>query len=359
MNQPPSESPAGSAPAPIEPAGSVAAMVGLGLSKEEKLRLIAALGELAESGLPLHETVRGLAADLPDRQFRDLLNQFANRVEAGENAHDAIDILLDQADPAVTGLSKAVLRTREPLKTLFRLIDYRRERVAIARQFWLKLLYPVLLLLLTAFLTGIVLRIVSGSIAPMMRGWGIRPPALTEVIFEVADGLGKLGWSGIFLPGLFAMLLLYVAMGGINGILHKWHDLAMLCRTLADLQRADSPLPESLTMCGVMFRGRIGTALEDMAGQVRGGANLADAIDSQRALPDGLGSMVRWSESAGGSSAEGLEAAAALFEARGRGTAGVLASVFTVFAGILVTWVVLLLLVGIYLPVFLFQRMFL
>ncbi len=358
MSRPAGESSSVAASSAGGPSGPGATLVGLGLSKEEKLRLIVALGELAESGLPLHETVRGLAAELPDRSFRDLLHQFANRIEAGENANEAVDILLDQADPAVTGLSKAVLRTREPLKTLFRLIDYRRERVAIARQFWLKLLYPVLMLLLTAFLTGIVLRIVSGSIAPMMRSFGMQMPALTEVIFDVADGLDKLGWPGIFLPGAFGMLLMYLAMGGINGILHKWHDLAQLCRTLADLQRAESPLPESLTMCGVMFRGRIGTALEDMAGQVRNGASLADAIDTQRALPDGLGAMVRWSESSGGSSAEGLEAAAALFEARGRGTAGVLASIFTVFSGILVTWAVILLVVGIYLPVFLFQRLF-
>ena len=128
MSRPAGESSSSSASSANGPSGPGAALVGLGLSNEEKLRLIVALGDLAESGLPLHETVRGLAADLPDRSVRDLLNQFADRIEAGENANEAIDILLDHADPAVTGLSKAVLRTRDPLKTLFRLIDYRRER---------------------------------------------------------------------------------------------------------------------------------------------------------------------------------------------------------------------------------------
>jgi len=331
--------------------------IGMSLSAEEKLRLTSALASLSESGLPYSETLRDLVAGLPDRKFRRLVEEFATRVDAGQSLDEAIEPLMESADPAMKSVARTVLRTRNPMRTFMDAIDYRRRRTDITRMFWLKLLYPVTLFVFTSVILGIVMKIVLNSVAPIFRDFGLSLPGITAVFLRVAEGFDSLGPSGIFLPGVLGVGMLMLIFYWFNAVLHKWHDLAHFCRTLAVLERSGNPLPESLAICGATFPGRLGTAMTDMAEQVRSGQSLAEAIDMHHALPDGLGSMVAWSNESGHGNAEGLEVAAALFEARGKGTSTLLSTLFTVFTVIFVVWIILLVIFAVYLPLTTFTRL--
>ncbi len=332
--------------------------IGMSLSAEEKLRLTSALASLSESGLPYSETLRDLVSGLPDRKFRRLVEEFAARVDAGQKLDEAIEPLLESADPSMKSVARTVMRTRNPLRTFMDAIDYRRRRTEITRMFWLRLIYPVTLFVFTSVILGIVMKIVVNSVAPIFKDFGIAVPGITAVFLRVAEGFDSLGPSGIFLPGALGIGLLTLIVYRFNAVLHKWHDLAHFCRTLAELERSGNPLPESLAICGATFQGRLGTAMTDMAEQVRSGQSLADAIDMHHALPDGLGSMVAWSNDSGQGNTEGLEVAAALFEARGKGTSTMLATMFTVFTVITVVWMILLIILAVYLPLASFTRFF-
>lgn len=331
--------------------------IGMSLSAEEKLRLVSALTQLLESGLPYSETMKEVTTGLPDPKFRRLVMEFAARVDAGQNLEQAMEPLLESADAKMKGIARTVMRTRDPMKTFLSVVEYRRRRSEITRFFWLRLLYPIILFLFTAVIFGIVMQIVLKSVAPVFRDFGANLPQITIIFLKAAEWLDKLGPSGILVPGLLGVGILVLIVNWFNTVLHKWHDLAFFCRTLAELERSSNPLPESLAMCASIFSGRLSAALNDMAEQVRSGESLATAIDTYYALPDGLASMIEWSESAGKGNAEGLDVAASIFEARGKGTSTILSTLFTVFTVITVVWLIQIIVAAVYLPLTSFLRL--
>lgn len=332
--------------------------IGMSLSTEEKLRLTTALARLAESGLPYSETLRELVQGLPDRQFRRAVERFAEKVDAGQSLDAAVEPLLEAADPSIKSAARAAMRTRDPLRTFVDAIEYRRKRSEMIRTFWLRLIYPVTLFLFTSIILGVVMKIFMNSVGPLFQDFGFQLPGITVVFLRVAEGFDKLGFSGIFLPGALGVGMLLLVFFWFNDVLHRWHDLAYFCRTLAELERSSNPLPESLAICGAMFRGRLGNAIEEMSEQVRLGDRLAEAAESHHVLPEGLSTMLDWSNAAGKGNAEGLDVAAALFESRAKGTSTVLATLFTVFAVIIAVWAILLIFLAVYMPLTMFTRLF-
>jgi type II secretory pathway component PulF len=325
-------------------------LVGFGLSVEEKGRLAQFLGGLTSAELPLPELLEAMAEEAPDKTQRTALKRLAGAIAAGKSLPDALEPVLDSSSPSLTGLTKVVLKTRDPAATLFRILEYRRERSDFIRNFWLSLTYPIVLFLVTALMAGIVLRIVGTLVAPIFVDFGIDLPIVTRLITNLAERTNSLGWLGMLLPGLVAASLFLMLTIRLNGALGYWPDLAMICRTLADLLDSDCPLPESLKICGVTIGGRLGSALDDMSVQVREGMPLADAFETQAAMPLGLDALVRWSESAGGGASEGLKVAAAIYEAAVRSKARLWAAVLTVFIITSVAWMIFLFVVGLYLP---------
>ena len=195
-----------------------------------------------------------------------------------------------------------------------------------------------------------MLRVVATQFAPIFRDFGISIPILTEILLQLADTINQLGLAGVFMPLILCTSILLAVSLAINGSLQRWLAVSQFCYILAELLDSDCPLAESLQICRMLSRGRLAMAADNMLDLALTGVNLPDAMEAQAAIPEGAANLVRWAQSTGGSGAEGLRVAASLYEARSRSEARFLQSVFTVVAGIIVFWLILMTVVSVFGP---------
>lgn len=322
----------------------------LGLSSEDMQKISEILGRLAESKLPLPEILIKISEDLPQKSLRQALEQIGRNVGEGKSLEESLEILQDSSNMVAIGTIRSVLKTHTPAKTLFQVLKHQQMRKDLERGFWLKLVYPMILLLACSLLFGAVLRVISTQFIPIFRDFGISLPVLTQIVVSFADSASKLGWFGILVPLVFSSFIVAAISVAINGSLRKWLDMAQFCRISADLMDSQCPLHETLAISRMLSTGRLGAALDDMMELVQQGLSLPESIELQRAFPDGVADLIRWSSDHGGSGAEGLRVAASLYESRGRSQSRFLASVFTVFTACVVVWMIMITMIAIFAP---------
>lgn len=330
---------------------------GSGFSEPDVVRLTELVSRLGAANLPLPELLGGMAHDLPQKPLRIALERLSADIARGVSIHDAIERLPDYCSRQSMGMIRMLLESRSPGDTLFRLLGQDQARKTLGRAFWLKLFYPVLLLLSCSVLIGVVFRVVSTQFAPIFKDFGISLPFLTVIVLEIADTFNQMGLAGIFMPLLLCSSLILVISLGINGSLQRWLELSHFCQILAELMDSRCPLPESLQITRMLIPGRLGRAADDMIELVNNGVSLPDAMDIQLAIPEGASDLVRWAQATGGSGAEGLRVASALYEARSRSQTHFLHSIFTVIAAIIVSWMILVTVVSVFGPMLALLRM--
>ena len=321
-----------------------------GLTTDEMIRLTEIVGRLSQSQLPLPAVLLGMADDMPSKALAGALRSVGQAVAQGRPIEEALEQAQERSGTVASGMIRTILSTRTPTETLFRILKYQQERAELRRTFWLRLCYPILLLFACSLLFGIMMRVVSNQFAPIFRDFGMSLPVVTLLIVSMAEFTNSLGWAGILLPPLIATGSLWMVSTAINGSLHKWLDLSQFCRTLAELISADCPLANSLTISRMMLTGPLARSADEMIDLVREGESLADALELQTTVPEGVADLVRWSQAEGGTGAEGLMVSAALFEARGRSQTRFLSSLFTVLSVLTVSWMIMVINLAIFLP---------
>lgn len=321
-----------------------------GLTAEEMARLTEIVGRLSQSQLPLPALLSGMAEDMPSKALANALRSVGQSVAEGKPIEEALERAQEKSGTVASGMIRTILTTRTPTQTLFRILKYQQERAELRRTFWLRLCYPILLLFCCSLLFGIMMRVVSTQFSPIFKDFGISLPVITMLIIQMAEFTNNLGWAGVLLPPIIATVALSLVSTAINGSLHKWIDLSQFCRTLAELISADCPLVNSLSICRMMLVGPLARSADGMIDLVREGEGLADALDLQTTVPEGVADLVRWSQSQGGTGAEGLMVSAALFEARGRSQTRFLSSLFTVLSVLTVSWMIMVINMAIFLP---------
>lgn len=321
-----------------------------GLTADEMARLTEIVGRLSQSQLPLPAVLTGMAEDMPSKALANALRSVGQAVAEGRPIEEALERAQENSGSMASGMIRTILTTRTPTQTLFRILKYQQERAELRRTFWLRLCYPILLLFSCSLLFGIMMRVVSTQFSPIFKDFGISLPVITQVIITTAEFTNNLGWAGILLPPLIATAALSMVSTAINGSLHKWLDLSQFCRTLAELISADCPLVNSLSISRMMLVGPLARSADTMIDLVREGESLADALELQTTVPEGVSDLVRWSQSQGGTGAEGLMVSASLFEARGRSQTRFLSSLFTVLSVLTVSWMILVINMAIFLP---------
>jgi type II secretory pathway component PulF len=323
---------------------------GSGFSEPDIARLTELIGRLGAAHLPLPELLGGIAQDMPQKSLRLALEQLSADIAKGKSVHDAIERLPDYCSQQSMGMIRLVLESRAPANTLFRLLGHEQARKSQVRAFWTKLFYPILLLISCSLLIGMVFRVVSTQFSPLFKDFGITLPILTVIVLQVADTINQVGLAGSLMPVFLCLALILLASIGINSSLQRWLELSQFCQIMAELLDSQCPLAESLQITRMLIPGRLGRAADDMIDLANNGMSLPDAMDLQQAIPEGASELVRWAQNSGGSGAEGLRVASALYEARSRSHSHFLHSVFTVIAGIIVLWMILLTVVSVFGP---------
>jgi type IV pilus assembly protein PilC len=272
------------------------------------------LATLLKAGLPLVQSLDILRKRSPNPTFRAALNDIHERVRSGTSLSDAFE-----AQGLFSGVYTASLMAGEKSGSLEQVI---RRYVAHAKvlasarsQVISALLYPAILVLLSAAVVGLIVFKVVPEFADFYAQFGrAQLPPLTQLVVAVSNNLvGSAGVILLSLTGIVVASVLWFRQPAQRRQLHatilrlpyfgplaRRFATAQTSRTLATLLSGGIPLVNALDIAAKSTGNlSIASHLEGVAKQVREGSSLAGALTERAIFPHVAVEMVEVGESTG------------------------------------------------------------
>jgi len=274
------------------------------LSTAEAVELAGYLSELSRSGLPLGGTLRELGHDTPSVTLRRVIDELAQKLDAGQPLDVALDALGVRLPEHVRRLLVAAARSGQLSEALQQLLDHQQATDDMGRRLRQAIAYPaVLLALLVGWLVFIALD-VTPQLASLFDDMGVDNhnwslallsfsqwlPWLMAAIAIAAAGIVGLCW----LIGGTAALSCLLAKVPLIGPCWSYRGLADFAGYLGEFLDQRLPLDEALSLSAIGARDpAIRVASRRAAGRVTEGGSLAQALDAEKVFPQ---TLVRWAE---------------------------------------------------------------
>jgi type IV pilus assembly protein PilC len=295
--------------------------VSLGLPRRRKVRTSdflvfnQELATLLKAGLPLVQSLDILRRRAPDPQFRATLDDVHQRVRSGTSLSDAFE-----AQGQFSGVYTASLMAGEKSGSLEQVIRRYVQHVKVlasARSHMISaLIYPVILVLLSSVVVGLIVFKVVPEFADFYNqvGHGAELPLSTRIVVAVSTRLaGSAGLLLVATAAIVAAVVLWFRQPAARTRLHaailrlpylgalaQRFATAQTSRTLATLLGGGIPLVTALDVAARAAGNRaIGAGLTVVARQVREGASLAGSLADQHLFPHVAIEMVEVGESTG------------------------------------------------------------
>lgn len=273
------------------------------------------LATLLKAGLPLVQSLDILRKRSPNPTFRAALNDVHDRVRAGTALSEAFE-----AQGLFSGVYTASLMAGEKSGSLEqvirRYVAHVKVLTAARTQVVSALIYPVILVVLSAIVVGLIVFEVVPEFAEFYAqfGRGASLPLSTRVVVAISNNL--VGSAGVILTALVAL-----AVAGVLwfrqpaqrrrlhatslrvpyfGSLARRFATAQTSRTLATLLSGGIPLVNALDIAArAVGNLSIASHLDGVARQVREGSSLAGALGTHGIFPHVAVEMVEVGESTG------------------------------------------------------------
>jgi type II secretory pathway component PulF len=330
------------------------------LSARHAEAVLMAVADATATGAPLAQGLRAAAAEAGQQSVADQLLRLAEQLERGRPLDEVLAGSGTRFPGYLRGLLHAGVRSGRLAEALIEVLEQQRVLRELRRAVTSALAYPGLMF---AFAVGVAVgvdRLVIGPYTRLYAEFGLKLPALTEVLtWFHRDGLWCLLGLVVVLTVLTILFRLVLGparwrrvLGTVPlvGVLWHWSGVAELTRLWAILLEQQVPLPETLRLAA---EGASDPALREVSRElargVEGGRSLGELLSARQVLPDSLEPILGWGERTG-RLAEACRLASEMFEGRVQLRSELLRSVLPpllfVFVGILLVVVV----VGLYLP---------
>lgn len=286
-------------------------------------RLIREISALVGAGLPMEKALASLEKfsekSLAGRISRDLLLE----IRAGKSLSQAFEAMPEIFPPPFAQIAEAGEASGSLAETLADLADWREHREKFDAEIRGSMLYPVILLVISALAVIGLLLFVVPQFKQIFSDMDVSPPAFAGFVFAASDGLTTTG--PILAGGLFVLGVgcgYWLRRESSRKLVYKTaHTLPVLapvirsmlaarfCRLLAVLlQNGLSAAPAfrlaSAGLSDLFAREQMQNALEE----VRRGSSLPDQIEQAGVLPPLATEILRVGEETGdlGSAAKRL-----------------------------------------------------
>jgi type IV pilus assembly protein PilC len=274
------------------------------------------MATLLRAGLPLVQSLDILRRRVPNPTFKRVLDDVYERVRSGSALSEAFEA----QGGMFTGIYHASLMAGEKsgsLETVLRRYVTHMKVIASVRGKMISaLIYPVVLLLLSAAVVGLIVFKVVPEFAAFYAGFGAGAelPASTQVIVAFSTSVVEHVW--IWLTALVSIVVLigvWIRQPGQRGRLDRgimrlpWFGplsrkfaTAQVARTIATLLSGGIPLVNSLDIASKSVGNQaVATDLGVVAREVREGSSLAQSLQRRHTFPDVAIEMVEVGESTG------------------------------------------------------------
>jgi len=273
------------------------------------------LATLLKAGLPLVQSLDILRRRVPNPAFRAALNDVHERVRSGTALSDAFEAQ-HLFPPVYTASLMAGEKSGSLEQVIRRYVQHVKVLSSARAQVVSALIYPVILVALSAVVVGLIVFQVVPQFADFYRqmGHGAELPLSTRVVVAISTNL--VASAGLVVPALAAIAVgtfvwfrqpvqrrrLHASILRVPyfGPLARRFATAQVSRTLATLLSGGIPLVNALDIATRATGNQaIVTHLAGVAQQVREGSSLAAALTARALFPDVAVEMVEVGESTG------------------------------------------------------------
>lgn len=272
------------------------------------------LAVLLGAGMPLVQSLDILRQRVDAPALRAILNDVYEQVRGGSSLSDAFASHGDLVPGVYTASVLAGEQSGSLEATLRRYVSYARVISGVRRRTLSALIYPAILLALSAGVVAIIMLRVVPEFASFYEGMGATLPLATRVltglstaafsygwlILMAAPAVAAAAWAWSRQPGRGVQLdrlLLRIPFAG--GVATKFAT-SQMARTLATLLGGGIPLVQALDVTARAVGNRhVAQELLAAAGDVRAGQPLAASMDARGTFPAVAIEMVEVGESTG------------------------------------------------------------
>jgi type IV pilus assembly protein PilC len=273
------------------------------------------LATLLKAGLPLVQSLDILRKRVPNATFRAALNDIHEKVRSGSALSDAFEAQ-HLFSPIYTASLMAGEKSGSLEQVLRRYVQHMKVIQSARSQVISALIYPVILLLLSIVVVGLIVFQVVPEFADFYAqfGQGAELPMSTRVVVAVSNNLvASAGLIALVLAGTVTGLVLWLRRPEQRRRLHaailqvpyfgplaRRFATAQTSRTLATLLFGGIPLVNALEISARATGNRaIATHLGVVAQEVREGSSLSGALIKRDLFPHVAVEMVEVGESTG------------------------------------------------------------
>ncbi len=286
------------------------------ISNDEFLIFNQEMATLLRAGLPLVQSLDILRRRVTNPTFKAVLDDVHERVRSGSSLSDAFEA----QGGIFTGIYHASLMAGEKsgsLETVLRrYVQHMKVISSVRSRMVSALIYPVVLLLLSAAVVGLIVFKVVPEFALFYAGFGAGAelPASTQIIVAFSSAIVEHVW-------LWLAVVLVVGIGGSVwiqqpgqrrridsamlklpwfGPLSRKFSTAQVARTISTLLAGGIPLVNSLDIASKSVGNRaVAQDLDTVAREVREGSSLAGSLTRRGTFPNVAIEMVEVGESTG------------------------------------------------------------
>lgn len=272
------------------------------------------LATLLKAGMPLVQSLDILRRSVPNPTFKAVLDDVYERVRSGIALSEAFEKHGDLFPSVYTASLMAGEKSGNLDQMLRRFIAYVKIIGTIRGKTISALMYPAILLLLSASVVAIILVRVVPAFADFYAGFGAELPWITRLLTAFSSALAQnLLWVTLAMAGVGSALWYWMKRPGqrlkfhaamlrapLAGIVATKFATSQFARTLATLLGGGIPLVSALDVSAKAIGNRAMAQQIVLIGQqVREGKSLAAAMTERDMFPDVALKMVEVGESTG------------------------------------------------------------
>lgn len=289
-------------------------------AREEAIQVFEDLGGLLSSGVTVDRGLALMAAGETRKAVKAVILDMLERVQKGQNLSDAV-----AAYPDLFGdLSPHLLRAGESSGKIGLILPwitaYLRELHAFRKRLISSLIYPAILLAMSAVSVIVLLVYVMPKFGQIFKDLNQEPPMVTQVLLSLGEMISDWGWIFPLLFALFfwggkALLKDPRVRAGLDRLWLRLpvardlilnSDLNRFCSTLGIMLQSGVPMLTSIRLSeNVLGNTAIRERLAPLPREVKAGRPVSAFFRADPLFPPRLGSMMHISEEQG-RLAEGL-----------------------------------------------------
>lgn len=272
------------------------------------------LATLVSAGVPLVQALSALTEQVERERFKAVVGAVRESVNQGSSLADALAEHPQVFDELYCSMVRAGESSGALAPVLQRLADYVESRMTLRNQLINAMIYPVMMLVFSAAVAGVLLVKVIPNITTMLKDMKQELPLATRIVVAISDvvtvywfptlialGVGILVWSRVVRTarGRYAWDKLMLRMP-IFGRLIRYVAIARFARTLATLTAGGVNIVSALEIArSVTSNAVIASAVDGIKEAIQRGSSIAAQMRSSGEFPPLVTHMISVGEASG------------------------------------------------------------